>query len=183
MPARFCPVPVTYDAEAVRSAIKRLKLGKAVPDTRVPAEIWRLCSEALIPRFQQALATGQQPHSRLPMPMTDCNLALSPKPNQTGRQPQDLRPIGLQDPSSKILATLIRDQVVEQAKASKCPAICIPGTEVYCGGSMHCRRVRDSLKRAVVSVEQKRAGRRAASCIGGAMLSLDLSKRPLSLSE
>ena len=40
MPARFCPVPVTYDAEAVRSAIKRLKLGKAVSDTRVPAEIW-----------------------------------------------------------------------------------------------------------------------------------------------
>ncbi|CAE7738027.1 unnamed protein product [Symbiodinium sp. CCMP2592] len=92
-----CPplsTPITYDEETIKSAISRLKLGKAVPKLSVPAEIWRLCPDAMARKFCSLLEISQAGGQRLPEQVTDCSLALLPKPNKAGRQPQDLRPIG-----------------------------------------------------------------------------------------
>ena len=48
--------------------------------------------------------------------MTDCTFTLLPKPNKPLRRPQDLRPLGLQDPSSKVLAGLVRNRLFQQVQ-------------------------------------------------------------------
>ena len=43
-----------------------------------------------------------------PEEATDCLLSLLPKPGKSSRRPRDLRPLGLQDPCSKVLANVLK---------------------------------------------------------------------------
>ena len=85
-----------------------LKTGKAVPDTSVPADIWLLCPQAVTSLCVRVFNQCNARNCSYPTEVTDCALSLLPKPGKTGRRPQDLRPLGLQDPGSKTMAIVLR---------------------------------------------------------------------------
>ena len=94
---------IDFGEPEVLSAIQGLKGGKAVPDTSVPSELWQLCPGAYARFFCSIISASPQERESLPPEVTDCTLALIPKPNKPSRRPADLRPLGLQDPGSKVL--------------------------------------------------------------------------------
>ena len=166
----------------VLGAIQRLKPGKAVPHTSPPTELWRLCAEDFASRFSQLMRTADVTPGSLPPEATDCSLLLLAKPGKPNRQPGDLRPIGLQDPSSKLLATLLKDRVETQASSclARCPQFAYNANrsieEAISRVATHCASVRSRLKASVMSVHQRRAGCKQSACVGGIMISIDLSR-------
>ena len=166
----------------VVKSIKALKPRKAVPADTPPAEVWQLCPETAAAFFVRVLDHACTESRRLPARMSDCSLLLLPKPGKTSRLPTDLRPLGLQDPSSKVLASALK---------SKIQAIVLPWLSshkqfAYCSGkaideaisraSGHCRQVRELLQNSQVSVHARRQGKQAQQCCGGVTLSIDLSR-------
>ena len=87
--------------DAVLEAIGMLKGGKAVPPSSVPTEIWLLCPAEYAAFLTPRLNPGEDGTVSYPPEASNCTLALLPKPNKTSRRPADLRPLGLQDASSK----------------------------------------------------------------------------------
>lgn len=114
--------------------------------------------------------------------MTDCSLTLLPKPNKNSRLPSDLRPLGLQDPASKVLAGLIKTRLMDQVR----PWLLGKPQFAYCEGRavdeavarvfQHCRHIRQRLNTGADSVHARRAGLPSTRCLGGLMVSLDLSR-------
>ena len=171
-----------FTRQEVLHAIQELKVRKAVRETSVMAEIWQLTPETFTTYFLQLFGAHRGTTSRLPSDMTDCALSLLPKPGTPSRRPQDLRPLGLQDPSSKLLATMIKGRLMEIVRPylmSKPQFAYVEGrsidqaiSRVFC----RCSRVRDLMRSGVRSVHDKRAGLDAHQCRGGALLSIDLSR-------
>ena len=135
------------------------------------------------------MPTGSHPHNAscaqsLPLPpkVVDCALALLPKPHKTSKRPADLRPLGLQGPSSKIVAMAVRERlqcIVQDFVMSRPQYAYIPGKSI--DGAIarvmrHGAFVRDQMKNATLTVHDRRAKKTAGACCGGAMLSLDLSR-------
>ena len=166
----------------IQQAIGQLKNNKAVPGDSLPAEIWKLCQESFAVFLHRVLTQGVEEGHAYPREISDCSLALLPKPGKPGKQPGDLRPLGLQDPSSKIYATVLKHKITEQARdllASRPQYAYSAGRSIDTAitrVARHCAQVRDHLQRSVVSVHDKRQGRRAMGCVGGAMIGLDLSR-------
>ena len=161
---------VQFSQAEVETAISALKGGKAVPGTSVPAEVWNLCT--------QEYASFFMPHINL----NSSTLALLPKPHKPGRRPADLRPLGLQDPGSKVLATAVRAKLQEVSieylrghpQYAYCPNRAID--EAIGRVTRHCGEVRERVKTAEQSVHDRRAGKQRSTCIGGIMLGVDLSR-------
>ena len=171
-----------FTRQEVLGALQELKSRKAVPDTSVMAEIWQLTPEVFTSYFLTLFGEHRVATSRLPSDMTDCTLSLLPKPGKPSRRPQDLRPLGLQDPSSKLLATMIKGRLMEIVRPylmSKPQFAYVEGRSIDQAISRvfrRCSRVRDLLRRGVRSVHDRRAGLDAHQCRGGALLSIDLSR-------
>ena len=166
----------------VLSAIQGLKGGKAVPDTSAPSELWQLCPGAYARFFSSIISASPQERESLPPEVTDCTLALIPKPNKPSRRPADLRPLGLQDPGSKVLAMMVRGRLQEitlgyplaRPQYAYCPTKATD--EAICHVARHCRAVRERVRSSVLSVRDRRAGRTTSHCVGGVMMSIDLSR-------
>ena len=85
----------------VLQAIGGLKNNKAVPVDSLTAEIWKLCHRecaSYLHRVQQGVHDGH----KYPREVSDSALALLPGPGKPSKQPGDSRPLGLQDPCSKL---------------------------------------------------------------------------------
>ena len=105
------PLPVLDFTQAeIREAIMQLKNNKAVPPNSLPAEMWKLCPEECA-AWLSAILERSTAANTLPPEVADCTLSLLPKPGRTTRLPKDLRPLGLQDPSSKIVAIVLRTRL------------------------------------------------------------------------
>ena len=102
---------VAFSAAEVEQAITALKSCKAVPSGSPIAEIWQISPGPFSKYLTQHLQYCRMKRQPLPAETTDCQLALLPKPGRPSRRPCDLRPLGLQDPSSKILACTLRDKI------------------------------------------------------------------------
>ena len=109
-PALLCD-PISHNATVLENVILQLKSGKAVPPTSLPAEVRKQCSSELAVFLANQLNSRATSSQLFPQEITDCTLSLLPKPNKPGKRPADLRPLGLQDPSAKIVATVVRDQL------------------------------------------------------------------------
>ena len=174
--------PVVFDQEEILRAIGGLKLGKAVPPTSAPAEVWSLCPETYAAHLTGLLNQACQLPVQLPGEVTDCVLSLLPKPNKTSKLPSDLRPLGLQDPSSKIVAIAVRDRLqhyVSDFVNSKPQYAYITGKAIDGAISCvmaHCSAIRAQLKNTCPTVHDRRAQHCYSNCSGGAMMSLDLSR-------
>ena len=173
---------VQFSQVEVETAISALKGGKAVPGTSVPAEVWNLCTQEYASFFMPHINLNTSTHTAYPPEVTDCTLALLPKPHKPGRRPADLRPLGLQDPGSKVLATAVRAKLQEVSleylrghpQYAYCPNRAID--EAIGRVTRHCSEVRERVKTAEQSVHDRRAGKQRSTCIGGIMLGVDLSR-------
>ena len=99
----------------VLQAIGGLKNNKAVPVDSLTAEIWKLCHRecaSYLHRVQQGVHDGH----KYPREVSDSALALLPGPGKPSKQPGDSRPLGLQDPCSKVYATVLKHKITEQAQ-------------------------------------------------------------------
>ena len=171
-----------FSVEETQAAIGLLRKGKAVPSTSIPAELWLLCpqefAQFLTPRINLAGTTAE----RYPPEVANCTLALLPKPNKPGRRPADLRPLGLQDPGSKVVANLLRARLQAATQEylwahpqyAYCPQRAID--EAISRVAKHCREVRDRVQRSTCTVHDRRAGYTPSQCVGGIMLGVDLSR-------
>ena len=173
----------TIPEATLQQAILELKSRKSVPVGSVPPEVWKACAAP----FAKCLAAAYQESVRcnpscLPQEITNYSLALLPKPGRTTRLPKDLRPIGIQDPASKLIARALREQLSLQVKEllSAAPQF------AYCEGKgidmaihrviRHCSQTRTRLQEGTLSVHARRAGRTASTCYGGIMVGIDMSR-------
>ena len=171
-----------FRAEETQAAIGLLRTGKAVPSTSLPAELWLLCPREFAQFFTPHINLAGTTAARYPPEVANCTLALLPKPNKPGRRPADLRPLGLQDPGSKIVANLIRARLQATTQAylwahpqyAYCPQRAID--EAISRVAKHCRAVRDRVQRSTCTVHDRRAGCTPSQCVGGIMLGVDLSR-------
>ena len=171
-----------FSEAEIRSAIKELKPGKAVPTTCLPADVWKLCSEGFATRCQHIINEGCNEGFQFPSEATDCLLSLLPKPGRPSRRPKDLRPLGLQDPCSKVLAIalkalllpIVSSFIANRPQYAYCPNKAID--EAISRVASHCSRVRERLRQGTLSVHARRSGQVESTCFGGLMLSLDLSR-------
>ena len=153
--------PLVFSEEETLQAIRQLKTGKSVPATSVPADVWLLCPVEVALFCARVFNNSNIAQYNYPSEVTGCELSLLPKPGKTGRRPQDLRPLGLQDPCSKTLA------IVRRARAEACVSDCFAARPQF---------ARDRLQRGHLSVHDKRTGARESGCYGGLMVSVDLSR-------
>ena len=168
--------------EEVADAISALKSRKAVPPGSPVAEIWQLHPLEFAAFFVDVYKHTRLNLQALPSQMTHCSLSLLPKPNKVSRLPQDLRPLGLQDPASKVLAHSLKVRVLKigqpwlerHPQYAYCPNRSLD--EAVARAAQHCTQIRDLLQQSTVTVHNRRAGQRPARCAGGVMLSVDLSR-------
>ena len=99
---------LSLSSEEIVAALAKLKRGKAVPASSVPTEIWQLCPAEYACKLESLLATRSRTGAPVPPEVSHCELSLLPKPGKDTRRLRDLRPLGLQDPSSKIYALALR---------------------------------------------------------------------------
>ncbi|CAE7035064.1 unnamed protein product [Symbiodinium sp. CCMP2592] len=173
--------PLSITPAEVQHAIKLLKNGKAVPPGSMPAELWKLCPEELSEVLSTVLASSEE-NDQYPAEVVDCSLSLLPKPNKPTRLPKDLRPLGLQDPSAKLLAVVLRTRLLDIVQErlrqipqfAYCPQKAID--QAISRVAQHCHRVREVVKHSTVSTHDRREGLMRSQCTGGLMISLDLSR-------
>ena len=172
----------TFDGHEIVLAIQQLKNAKAVPRSSPVAEVWKHCPHEFAEYFAEVFRCSRQTAPKLPTPMADRQLTLLPKPNKPLHRPQDLRPLGLQDPSSKVLAGLVRSRLFLQVKDW---LLARPQFAYAEGRSIdeaisrvfqHCKAARECLKQGVDNVHARRAGQLVGCCGGGALLSIDLTR-------
>ena len=159
----------------------QLKNNKAVPPNSLPAEMWKLCPEECA-AWLSAILERSTAANTLPPEVADCTLSLLPKPGRTTRLPKDLRPLGLQDPSSKIVAIVLRTRLLDVVRArldnvpqiAYCPQKAID--QAISRVAQHCHNIRELVRHNNVTTHERREGRQCADCKGGLMVSLDLSR-------
>ncbi|CAE7225383.1 unnamed protein product [Symbiodinium microadriaticum] len=180
---------LSLSSEEIVAALAKLKRGKAVPASSVPTEIWQLCPAEYACKLESLLATRSRTGAPVPPEVSHCELSLLPKPGKDTRRLRDLRPLGLQDPSSKIYALALRGRLMEyiQPLLDEIPQYAyIPGKSIdqaIVRVAQHCTAIRSRLREGVTTVHQRRQGRKAGICYGGVMISIDLSRAVDSLTR
>ena len=133
----------------VADAISALKSRKAVPPGSPVAEIWQLHPVEFAKFFVDVYQHTRLNLQALPSQMTHCSLSLLPKPNKVSGLPQDLRPLGLQDPASKVLAHSLKVRVLKivqpwlerHPQYAYCPNRSLD--EAVARAAQHCTQIRD----------------------------------------
>ncbi|CAE7259937.1 pola1 [Symbiodinium sp. CCMP2456] len=140
--------PLSFTVEEVQTAIQQLKRGKAVPTASLPADVWLLDANSMAQVCTRIFNRCNLDHNRYPAEATCCELSLLQKAGRAGRRPQDLRPLGLQDPGSKTLAVVLRsrilpyitDYIATRPQYAYCPGKAID--EAISRVARHCKYVR-----------------------------------------
>ena len=170
--------------DAVQRELKRLGATKAVPKDTAPAAAWKLCHQSIGQVLGQALRThfraGQD--ACLVQELHDANITLIPKPNKPATDIASLRPIGLQCPSAKVIAGLIRHQLVEVLDpwVRDLPQYAYTkrrGTfDAMARVHMHFEHTSQLLRENRIDRFQQHRGKHRLPFYGAMSLSLDLSK-------
>ena len=177
------PEPPCIDAAELQLAVASLKTKKAVPITSAPPEVWKALPDLFATSLARDyhLGTSSRP-SRLTHEITDCSLLLLPKPHKSSRLPKDLRPIGVQDPASKLVARVLRDRLTSQVAdlLHAAPQFAYVEGKSIDSAIMrvirHCRETRARLQAGALSVHARAAGEVCSSCYGSVMIGIDLSR-------
>ena len=167
----------------ILSSLKQQKAGKAVPQGKVPPDVWKRYAHSLLPHvsrlFQQHLSAGA---IDLPTDWRDGWLHLLPKPNKPTKAPANLRPIALQCPLGKCLARIIKTRILTHIlpRLDQVPQYAyLPGRSTANAISRiarHCREARQQLSGLRREVHDRRAGKACIQARGAALLSIDMSK-------
>ncbi|CAE7756511.1 unnamed protein product, partial [Symbiodinium necroappetens] len=167
----------------ILTSLKQQKAGKAVPQGKVPPDVWKRCAHLLLPHvrrlFQQHLSAGA---IDLPTDWRDGWLHLLPKPHKPTKTPANLRPIALQCPLGKCLARIIKTRILTHIlpRLDQVPQYAyLPGrstTNAISRIARHCREARQQLSGLRREVHDRRAGKACIQARGAALLSIDMSK-------
>ena len=171
---------ISIRQEEIYQALRQLKARKAVSPGLAPAAAWK----ALAAEMSEYLAGFVQQHWQqlLPTSWTTTSLIFLPKAGKTIKQPKDLRPIALQSAASKAITTVVKWRITP----SFLEAMHVLPQYAYVRGrstveaiarvAAHCSSVRRLVKQQSMTIHDKFAGAVSKECVGGAQLSIDLSK-------
>ena len=170
--------------EELVAQLRAAKPGKAVPPHIAPAACWRLCADLIGP----CLGTAMREHFRQGHPgllhgdLTDATMAMLPKPGKPEHLLANLRPIGLMAPTSKSLAGVLRNRMLEW----QLPHLVVRPQFAYVPnrGTMDALlRIHKHLDDAARLIRSNRvdrfgrhSGRKPLAFTGALSLSLDLSR-------
>ena len=173
-----------WTAKDITLEVRSLGIGKAVPKHVAPTPVWRLCADAIAPVLNQAFtshfASGQP--GNLDGDWRDTHVVWLPKSSKPPCDVKSMRPIGLQCPTSKILAGLLRAQLLQNLLPllQYLPQYAFTrgrGTaDALTRAHQHFREVADLIRQNRVDRFQLQAGKCRQGCQGGMGLSLDLSR-------
>ena len=171
------------DAE-VQAELQKLGMYKAVPADMAPAALWKTCAGAIAPVLGQSIRRHFQAGSaaRLDKELHDAYITLIPKPSKPATTVANLRPIGLQCPSAKTIAGLLRQTLLDTLLPliKDLPQYAYArqrGTfDALLRVHLHFEDTSALLRANRVDRFQQFAGKRQQACVGGVCLSLDLSR-------
>ncbi|CAE7364162.1 unnamed protein product [Symbiodinium sp. CCMP2592] len=163
-----------------QQALDSLKMGKAVPPGSAPTSAVRACSDMIstiaAPQAETCLNGAETPSL-----WADCTLALIPKPHKSGKRPENLRPLGLQDTGAKAYAKVLKQLLLREVSSTiaALPLFAyVPGKSTDTAISRvtaHCRQVRSMHEGQQATVHTRRAQIKQKVAIGGIQLAIDLS--------
>ena len=174
---------ISIRQEEIYQALRQLKARKAVSPGLAPAAAWK----ALAAEMSEYLAGFVQQHWQqgpllLPTSWTATSLIFLPKAGKTIKQPKDLRPIALQSAASKAITTVVKWRITPsflEAMRALLQYAYVRGrstVEAIARVAAHCSSVRRLVKQQPMTIHDKFAGAVSKDCVGGAQLSIDLSK-------
>ena len=191
----FCILPDEPDIPAMQDSwqctdqdvqreLQKLGVFKAVPAGIAPAALWRCCAGAIAPVLGNSLRHHFQAGSTqcLQDELHDAYITLVPKPQKPAIAVENLRPIGLQCPSAKLIAGLLRQSLLEVLLPliTNLPQYAYAkhrGTfDALLRVHLHFEDASVLLRTNRVNRFQQHSGRKQHACVGGLSLSLDLSR-------
>ena len=175
---------LSLEDAAVTCSLASLGIGKAVPKHVAPAACWKACASALGPVLGEAIRRHfkRGKSGQLQGDWKDTHVIWLPKPSKPPTTVANMRPIGLQCPSSKVLAMTLRQNllVVLLPLLQQLPQFAYTmgrGTaDALAKAHAHFTEVDDMLRGAAVNRFGQQAGIATPKCQGGMALSLDLSR-------
>ena len=175
---------LSLEDATVTCSLASLGISKAVPKHVAPAACWKACASALGPVLGEAIRHHfkRGKSGRLQGDWKDTHVVWLPKPSKPPTTVANMRPIGLQCPSSKVLAMALRQNllVVLLPLLQQLPQFAYTmgrGTaDALAKAHAHFTEVDDMLRGAAVNRFGQQAGIAAPKCQGGMALSLDLSR-------
>ena len=169
------------EIDSIAKGFAKLKLDTSVPFDCAPTAAWKAVSGVAIPWLHHCAEHALNQVHLIPSLWTDCHLCLIPKPNKKSMLPKDLRPLGIQEVTGKIVISAIRDQLRDLVHgiASQFPQFAYMqgrGTDAAIARvSTHCRLVREANRSERISLHAHAAGMTRKQMQGGGQLKLDLS--------
>ncbi|CAE7227790.1 unnamed protein product [Symbiodinium sp. CCMP2592] len=178
-----CAQHPLLEAQPLCQAIQSVPRRKAVPQGHPPSASWRLCADLLAPWLSSHLNEAWcQTAIQVPRCWSDVDLALVPKPEKSGREPKDYRPIGLACPlGKKLLAALVQPHVAGLTAQMQS----YPQYAYQAGRSQltalrrvfsHCAQVRLELQKHRKDLHQRFAGAVPVPLFGAMMVTIDLTQ-------
>ena len=165
------------------SAIRCLKVGKAVPTGQPSVQQWRDCAHQVAERLSQvAIDALCCSDPKVPTEWSTVQLAWLAKAGKTPSRPQNLRSIGLMSVDSKAFLIVLRSALapyVEQAMHGHPQYAYRKGAstaDALMRAAGHCSAVRMLLQRHRHDQTSRLLGEAVVPCVGGLMCGLDLQK-------
>ena len=175
--AALWPFAETELAQGLRD----LPGSKALDPSCAPATCWKVAADDIAQIIQPCLHIWSS-QARYPDAWSNGVLTFLPKPGRPGRQPSELRPIALLEPTGKATMGMIAKQILTEAQPvlQQMPQLAyLPQrgcTEAIQLMIQHCQQVRQLLHNNRYRVHRQAAGLAEPSLHGGVLLSLDLTK-------
>ena len=175
----FAAEPVHFPLAQVRAHLNTIPIGKAVPLGSSPVSAWRSAPDEFLTHAtslleQEASSTSLTPYLKNPF------VTWIPKPNKPPSHPRNLRPIGVISPPGKILAGLVREELLPYVLqyASSLPQYAyLPGCGVEDAINRACHHLDEALARQQFNRSDKHKQQLKVSGLQGSLtLSVDLSK-------
>ena len=110
-----CQVHPGRLAEAeVLETIRAIRIGKTIPNGSATASAFYACEGQLlgpITKLMSECFVAVRGFLSI-----ECCIYLLPKPNKSIKRPENLRPLGIQDPATKIYSRIIKTRLYEEVK-------------------------------------------------------------------
>ena len=100
----------------VPNALCSIRIGKTVPLGSAPSSALKACSHVVLAPLTKRMNAYFSGADALPEHWLLCHLALLPKPHKSTRRPENLRPLGIQDPAAKAYSRVIKNKFVEEVR-------------------------------------------------------------------
>ncbi|CAE7206409.1 unnamed protein product [Symbiodinium microadriaticum] len=178
-----CREPIEIHAATLCAHILQVPRRKAVPAGHPPSATWRICADLISPWLCNTLRhTWHSAVIEVPQAWANVDLALVPKPEKSGREPKDYRPIGLACPlGKKMLGVIVQPYVTSIIRQVQV----FPQFAYQQGRSQlaalrrvfqHCASAREGLQLHTRNLHLRFAGHKPTPLFGALMVAVDLTQ-------